>query len=169
MQSEPNEPNLPTWRSRATQFLLGSILGSFLILVPLSYFIYFTPEAVHLVHYIGSAIFVLLCGAFSAVFGDRFLQLLSKLFESMPTSWNECSPKITQTRLVFVSLSLSTLRLSGELLMVNQPPESPRAFLAVCSTSRQKVDWNKISFVGFDAAGWHRWNNTDQVISALRS
>jgi hypothetical protein len=86
MQSEHKEPNLQTWRSKATQFLLGSLLGSFLVLVPLSYFIYFTPEAVHLIHYIGSATFILLCGALSAVFGDRFLKLLSALFESMPGS-----------------------------------------------------------------------------------
>jgi hypothetical protein len=84
MQSEHNEPNHQTWRSRTTQFLLGSLLGSFLILVPLSYFMYFTPEAVHLVHYMGSATFVLLCGVLSAVFGERFLNLLSALFESMP-------------------------------------------------------------------------------------
>lgn len=86
MQSEHNEPNLQTWRSRATQFLLGSLLGSFLILVPFSYFMYFTPEAVHLIHYISSAMVVLLCGIFSAAFGNRFLQILTKLFESMPTS-----------------------------------------------------------------------------------
>jgi hypothetical protein len=86
MQSEHNEPNLQIWRSRITQFLLGSLLGFLLILVPLSYFTYFTPEAVHLVHYIGSTVFVLLCGVLSTVFGDRFLKLLSALFESMPTS-----------------------------------------------------------------------------------
>jgi hypothetical protein len=86
MRSEHNEPKLATWWSRTTQFLLGSLLGSFLVLVPLSYFMYFTPEAVHLIHYMGSATFVLLCGALSAVFGDRFLNLLSALFESMPSS-----------------------------------------------------------------------------------
>lgn len=86
MQSEHNEPNLQTWRSRITQFLLGSLIGFLLILVPLSYFMYFTPEAVHIVHYIGSAAFVLLCGICSVVFGDRFLKLLSALFESMPGS-----------------------------------------------------------------------------------
>lgn len=86
MQSKHNKPNLQAWRSRATQFLLGSLLGSFLILVPLSYFMYFTPEAVHFTHYIGSAMFVLLCGVFSITFGNRFLQILAKLLESMPTS-----------------------------------------------------------------------------------
>jgi hypothetical protein len=86
MQSEHNEPNLLTWRSRTTQFLLGSLLGFLLILAPLSYFTYFNSEAVHLVHYIGSATFILLCGTLSAVFGDRFLKLLSALFESMPGS-----------------------------------------------------------------------------------
>lgn len=86
MQSEHNEPKHQTWRSRTTQFLLGSLLRFLLILIPLSYFMYFTPDAVHLVHYIGSATFVLLCGALSTVFGDRFLNLLSALFESMPGS-----------------------------------------------------------------------------------
>lgn len=86
MRSEHNEPNPLTWQSRTTQFLLGSLLGFLVILVPLSYFTYFTPEAVHLVHYIGSATFALLCGALSTVFGDRFLNLLSALFESMPGS-----------------------------------------------------------------------------------
>lgn len=70
MQSEHNEPNLPTWQSKITQFLLGSLLGFLLLLVPLSYFTCFTPEAVHLVHYIGSATFVLLCGVLSAMFGN---------------------------------------------------------------------------------------------------
>lgn len=86
MQFEHNELNLPTWRSRATQFLLGSLLGSCLVLVPLSYFMYFTPEAVHPIHYIGSAMFVLLCGIFSTALGNRFVQILAKLLESMPTS-----------------------------------------------------------------------------------
>jgi hypothetical protein len=86
MQSKHHEPNLPIWRSRTIQFLLGSLLGFLLILVPLSYFMYFTPKAVHLAHYIGSATFALLCGALSAVFGDRFLKLLFAWFESMPGS-----------------------------------------------------------------------------------
>lgn len=86
MQSKHNEPNLQTWRSRVTQFLLGSLLGFFLVLVPLSYFMYFTPEAVQPIHYIGSAIFVLLCGIFSAAFGNRFLKILTQVFESMPGS-----------------------------------------------------------------------------------
>ncbi|MBI4784067.1 MAG: hypothetical protein HY785_22525 [Oscillatoriophycideae cyanobacterium NC_groundwater_1537_Pr4_S-0.65um_50_18] len=86
MRSKHNEPKLATWQSRTTHFLFGSLLGFLLILVPLSYFTYFTPEAVHLIHYMGSATFVLLCGTLSTVFGDRFLNLLTALFESMPGS-----------------------------------------------------------------------------------
>jgi hypothetical protein len=88
MQTEPTHPNREpaprTWRAIAVQFLLGLGAGCLLIMIPLSYFWYFTPVAVHAIHIIGAVGFVLVCGSFSAVLGGQFVSFLSKLIESLP-------------------------------------------------------------------------------------
>ncbi|MCU0566297.1 MAG: hypothetical protein MUF49_06845 [Oculatellaceae cyanobacterium Prado106] len=94
--NQPNESNhessqdngssqMQTGRGIALQFAIGFILGGVLILVPLSYLQYFSPDKIQSIHLWGSAVLVLLCGILSAWRGGQFVEVLAKILESSPT------------------------------------------------------------------------------------
>jgi len=84
MHFEP-ETNPQTLKNRAINFLSGSTVGALVVLVPLSYFWYFTPDAVQPVHFMGAAAFIGGCGMLAAVLNGKFLQILSSLLDSLPS------------------------------------------------------------------------------------
>jgi hypothetical protein len=82
MESETTGLNRRTPAKIALQFLIGLAIGSAIILIPISYFNFFTP-GISSIQIAASAGFVLVCGLLSAIWGNKGLEILVKIIESM--------------------------------------------------------------------------------------
>lgn len=83
MESENLDPKLRTPIKIASQFLQGTGFGLFLVLIPFSYFWFFTP-GINTIQIVVSVIFVATCGTLSAIWGSKILDGLLKMLESDP-------------------------------------------------------------------------------------
>ena len=83
MESDNLDSKLRTTTKITIQFFKGAAFGLFLVLVPFSYFWYFTP-GINIVQIVVSVMFVATCGTLSAIWGTKILGGLLKMLESVP-------------------------------------------------------------------------------------